>query len=181
MLITDILLKVSLEVDTEIIKDKSLHEFCELLSYNPETGEIRWVKNGKIAGGLNNRGYCRLSVKGKSYLAHRLIWTLMTGEDAPETIDHIDGNKSNNRWANLRESDTSTNNMNRSMHKNNTSGVKCVSWSKHQQRWRVQIGFNKKYYTFGSYIDIEEAKAVADRERKRLHGEFANDGGGCAA
>ena len=81
----------------------------KVLLYNPETGIFYWketankkLKVGDIAGTRNN-GYITIKVLGKQYKAHRLAFLYMIGEMPKHTIDHIDGNKQNNSWNNLRD------------------------------------------------------------------------------
>jgi len=82
-----------------------------LLSYNPNTGHLRWKKpqssncaKGIICPGIGNHGYKMVGVDGQSYFQHRVIWVMMTGSPPPDglVIDHIDERPGNNRWDNLR-------------------------------------------------------------------------------
>ena len=85
----------------------------DLLEYNPETGELKFKANGKQAGTEQNTGI-RICINYKRYLAHRLIWVLMTGEDPKElTVDHINRDNKDNRWANLRLATQEEQNLNR--------------------------------------------------------------------
>jgi outer membrane protein assembly factor BamB len=130
----------------------------EMLAYDAESGELRWkvkpswgVKVGDIAGTLTPKGYIKVKVKGKIYLAHRVAWALHYGEDTELYIDHKDGEKSNNRIANLRLATSSENNYNIGVKSNNTSGHRGVS--KHRNKWEVRLG--KNY--IGTYDCVEDA------------------------
>ena len=80
----------------------------EWISYNPKTGEFRWIKNrkrvkvGHIAGSISAEGYCRVKYNHITIQAHRLAWFYYYGEFPNFIIDHIDNNKTNNRIQNLR-------------------------------------------------------------------------------
>jgi hypothetical protein len=102
---------------------------CEVLSYCPQTGDIRWlvrvnqnVRAGDIAGSFN-RGYRRIRLGKSAYLAHRIAWFLHYGEQPPNVLDHINGNKADNRIANLRAVSFKSNSINRRGHHG-------VSWTK---------------------------------------------------
>ena len=94
----------------------------------------------------------------------------------PDILDHIDGNKLNNRIENLRECTEVQNCYNAKTPKNNTSGIKGVSWSKRLKKWRAQIQVNGKKKSLGFFFDKEVADQIIRIERARLHGEFSNNG-----
>lgn len=90
----------------------------EILEYFPDTGIFRWKVSrppravaGAIAGFENGSGYIKISIGGKRYYAHRLAFLWMSGS-APSEIDHINHCRSDNRWANLRAADRSSNTSN---------------------------------------------------------------------
>ena len=90
------------------------------LSYNELTGIFTWidsdnriVQNGSVAGNINRNGYCYIGLYREVYRAHRLAWLYMTGEMPTKQIDHIDGNKSNNAFSNLRLASNAENLKNR--------------------------------------------------------------------
>lgn len=94
----------------------------EVLNYDPETGVFTWrlstgqrSKPGRIAGSLDHQGYTRIGVLDSYYSAHRLAWLYMAGE-WPALIDHLDGNRSNNRFSNLRVVNQKTNSENQRTH-----------------------------------------------------------------
>ena len=106
----------------------------EILKYDDEVGRLRWtiskcgIKLGSIAGNVNKvSGYRRISINGISYYEHRLIWIYHNGYDSENFIDHIDGNRSNNRIENLQEL---THYCNTQKKRNNTSGHTGVTWYK---------------------------------------------------
>jgi hypothetical protein len=101
-----------------VLPDQSY--LLQKFDYNPQTGVLRWQSglrqnraSGKIISRLDSDGYIRLGLDGNYHRAHRIIWKMMTGEDASTLIDHIDTNKVNNRWDNLRLATMSENQRNR--------------------------------------------------------------------
>ena len=78
----------------------------EMLHYNPETGVFTWTKRrrrGKVAGTRHDeRGFLKVSIDNERHLLHRLAWLWMTGLHAPVSVEHINGDRSDNRWKNLR-------------------------------------------------------------------------------
>lgn len=124
---------------------------------------------------VNNKGYLAVNIYKKCIAVHRLIWMMQHGE-VPTLIDHIDGNRQNNRIENLRLADKFNNAQNKKMHRNNTSGIKGVSWHKRTAKWKAQIVCQNRHYSLGLYKSIDEADEVVCLAREMLHGSFANHG-----
>ena len=157
-----------------------------ILHYDPETGEFRWKARadvcrwwntryvGSAAGAPSNR-YRAIQIDKRRYYAHRLVWLYMTGEWPKEQIDHIDCNKANNCFSNLREATNSQNHANIGKCSSNTSGFKGVYWSRHTRKWHVRIKKNGKFYSLGYYNEdnIEGAAAAYAAAARDMHGEFA--------
>lgn len=151
-----------------------------VFAYSDATGDLTWkkvpneriarAKVGQIAGAVMVNGYRMVCVNYQKYLAHRIIWKMMTGNDAPFSIDHIDGDPLNNRFSNLRAVTQSQNGMNSKMRKNNTSGVKGVYWG--LGKWRAQISIHRKVIALGGFDTIDDAAQAVSRAREKFHGEF---------
>ncbi len=121
------------------------------------------------------RGYVRIGVDGHIFLAHRLAFILVAGQ-VPAMVDHANGIKSDNRWANLRPADYAENAMNRGLTKRNTSGLKGVSWHARDQRWRAYICVNGRDAHLGYFQTAELAHEAYRTAAARQYGEFANFG-----
>jgi len=122
----------------------------KLFLYIPITGSFTWrvdrsrgVKVGDIAGTINTSGYLITAINSDKYLCHRLIWLYMTG-DWPDQTDHLDHDRLNNKWNNLRSVTKSGNSRNLSLFKNNKSGITGVRFKKQVNRWRATIWINGK-------------------------------------
>jgi hypothetical protein len=160
-----------------MITQQRLHELFE---YRDDGNLIRKVsvqsnaKKGDVIGSVNNDGYLCVMVDRKPYRVHRLIFLYHHGylTDGLQ-MDHIDGNRTNNRIENLREVTKSQNKMNSKLAANNTSGVKGVYWHKRIQKWTSNIRLNRKHIHLGYYDTIEEAVAVVIAARNEYHGEYA--------
>lgn len=149
-----------------------------LLDYDHEAGVFKWKVsrrkklNGFKAGKLSNKGYIQICIDGKSYSAHRLAWLVYYGEWPCMDIDHINGDKSDNRIHNLREATIQQNQFNTGMQSNNTSGFKGVTWNKNQGKWNSAITISGKRIHLGSFECAELAhQAYLDAARSK-HGEF---------
>ena len=116
---------------------------------------------GKEAGGLDGGGYVRVSVVGARYRMHRLIWKIEHGRDPYYSIDHIDGDKLNNHYSNLRDVSPLENSKNAFLSKNNKSGVSGVAFKK--GRWHAQIG---ETGSKGSYLGCFKTKEEAVQARR---------------
>tara|TARA_R110000787_G_scaffold105430_1_gene212847 strand:- start:31 stop:522 length:492 start_codon:yes stop_codon:yes gene_type:complete len=149
----------------------------ELFHYDPYTGVFtrlvrisRNTKVGDIAGRLrNSKGYHYIRLDGKFYYTHRLAWLYMIGEFPSGQIDHINGNKDDNRFTNLRDVSQSTNMQNlRKPRSGNTSGFLGVSWNQQSCNWRAQIRICGKKKYLGGFPTAELAYE-AYLTAKRLH------------
>ena len=150
----------------------------ERFDYNPLTGDIIYIENterskiGDIVECINGRGYIMLHYRKKALVAHRLAFYIMEGH-LPENIDHINGVRTDNRWANLRACTKGENSRNRGMSKANKSGYRGVS--KHQGRWRGRVNFNGVEYSKYGYDTPELANEWVLSNSKKLYGEFYNE------
>jgi len=143
-----------------------------LLSYEPDTGLIRWIAKGKgrikkkEAGTLLHSGYMGICIGTKRWQAHRIAWALYYGEWPKDQVDHINGVKTDNRICNLREATNSQNGKNLGLSKANTSGVKGVAYEKYTKRWKATIRVNGKSISIGRFDNIEDAtiaRQIAER------------------
>jgi hypothetical protein len=146
----------------------------ELLHYDKDTGEFRWlervgneVRLGSVAG------YVQIHVQGRRYSAHQLAHFYMTGRWGRPMIDHRDGNSTNNRWSNLRRATAAQNNANRGRPRNNNSGYKGVFWCRRSRRWRAVIQSKRRRRYLGSFATAEAAHAAYVAAAPKVHGKFA--------
>lgn len=150
------------------------------LSYDGETGEFTWrirpaksITAGSKAGYRSHRGYIQIGLMGKMYLAHRLAWLYVHGEWTPHDTDHINGDKSDNRIANLRPAYRFQNEGNKPRNALNTSGVKGVSWCSFGHKWRACIKVDGKTRQLGRFGRIEDAAEAYRAAAWKHFGEFA--------
>ena len=158
----------------------------EVLSYDPNTGIFIWVvsKNGRVkkgmcAGTKHCRGYRQICIDGKIYLSHRLAFLYETGEFPEEQCDHINGDRSDNRFINLRVVSQSENQHNiGGIPRNNKSGFLGVSWCNRTRKWVSKIMINKYAKCLGYFESKKEAhfaymaaKDTLHPTHKRLRGE----------
>ena len=127
-------------------------------------------KVGDVLGSVNDKGYLKGSVNQRLYRVHRLVFLYFHGF-MPTQVDHIDGNRQNNRIQNLRQATSAQNNQNRMA--TGASKIKGVVWHKQSKKWVASICINRKSVHLGSFEKIEDAAQVATDARKKLHGEFA--------
>ena len=147
-------------------KDKITPEILhELLNYNPLTGQIKfkprsdkWFSsassakmwNGKNAG---KRAFCKKSRYG--YLvgrilnvdiaAHSVVWAMHYGNWPIGVIDHINGERTDNRIINLRDVTYTENQRNVRIRSDNKSGCHGVAWNEASKKWRTRIKVSGKY------------------------------------
>lgn len=134
------------------------------------------AKVGNKSGNKRPDGYIKISIGGKNYRAHRIIWALHYNKWPQKQIDHINGIRDDNRIENLREADYSENSMNGSNWSNNKSGIKGVRWREDMNRYVGFVGMNRKQKHVGTFTNIEDAIEAVRKVREEMHGEFANFG-----
>lgn len=148
----------------------------QLLLYDPLTGIFTWRKEkvkGKHTGGSNAghadaRGYCKISLDGQKYYAHRLAWFYHYARWPTKNIDHIDRCRNNNRISNLRDVGQSKNALNGPLRRNNASGFTGVSYDERRKTWVAYITVAGKKKHLGAYMSL----ALASEARKQA--ETAN-------
>lgn len=141
------------------------------LDYNPYSGYFTRRKNGKPVGSDHGNGYLTVYVLGKHYYAHRLAWLYVTGEWPKDDIDHIDGNRINNSWGNLREATRSQNLINKIYPKKELP--KNIYWLARTARYRVKLSVNNKTIHGGYFKNLGDAEQAVSALRKTLYGDFA--------
>jgi len=153
-------------------------KLLELMSYDAETGDFTrraYVGRGsngeesKVTTHGKSRAYLGVTVAGRYYRAHRLAFFYVHGR-WPGIIDHINGDKKDNRMANLRECDHFINMQNLHLPPStNTSGLLGVSFCKKAQLWKAQIQIENKKYVIGFYESKDIAHACYLAVKRIFH------------
>jgi hypothetical protein len=158
--------------------------FERIIEYDPETGTLlwktrspesftcknverkrvaaRWNKNraGKQAGIVNPRGYRVICVEARTYSAHRIAFALMTGGWPDSQVDHINHQKDDNRWVNLRAATPTENARNRPIPDDNTSGAIGVHFHNPSGKYHARITDHGKRIHLGTFASVAEAAAA---------------------
>lgn len=144
----------------------------ERLAYDPHTGGIFWISgrlSGRRAGCRTKDGYCYVRIDRKNHYAHRVAWALHYGESPVNQIDHLDGDRSNNRIVNLRLATAAENAQNRVAYRNNKSGLLGVVTTKRGRYIaRIKAG-NSPQITLGYFSDPDEAHRCYLSAKAKLH------------
>lgn len=155
-----------------------------LLHYDPDTGKLFWKErplelfateakqqawNQRYAGNeaftaINKAGYKHGQVAGSGYYAHRVVWKLVEGND-PREVDHMDGDRQNNRWDNLREVSHRINRRNSKLYTSNSSGVPGVVWDQRYDQWQARVA-NKFVGRFDNFEEAVAARKTAEIEHR---------------
>ena len=154
----------------------TLEQVVSMIKYYPETGEFYRIKTGKKAGWMNDGGYVVITLSGIDCRAHRLAHLIMMGKWPENDIDHDNGDRSDNRWCNLRASTRGQNLGNRIILSNNKIGLKGVHVHKQTGKYRAQIRVDGKRIHIGVYDTAEEAHQAYLNKAVELFGEFACNG-----
>ena len=153
-----------------------------LLNYDPATGVFTWIGSarnqrpdivGEQAGSGSGRGYIMIQVSGTRYLAHRLAWMYVYGV-MPSMIDHVNGDRSDNRIENLRPANKSTNNVNTGLTIRNTTGAKGLMRGRGKDgAFYARIVKNGKTIHIGKFPTRDEAAHAYNKAAIQLYGDFA--------
>lgn len=142
------------------------------VSYDPETGVFRsksWRNFGEKIGSIRN-GYTYLNIFGAWFRASRVAWLLQTGSWPKHHIDHINGDRTDNRFSNLRDIPQAINNQNlRTPRRTNKTGFLGVDLCKTTNRYRASIRSKGKNITLGRFDTPEEAHAEYLKAKRLLH------------
>lgn len=130
---------------------------------------------GEIAGSINSvSGYVQIKINQKCYFAHRLAFLYVNGS-FPDRVDHINHKRNDNRWENLRSVSLIDNCKNRSISKNNKSGLNGVSICPARKIWRARLKVGRKDVYIGHFTDLSCAKDAIEIKKAEL-GFHANHG-----
>ena len=147
-----------------------------ILEYDPTTGLLRWKNQTRkkftdwFPGYEKANGYQEIVVCGVKVLVHRLAWAFVYNEHPASLIDHINGNRADNRIANLRSVTDLENNQNIAKPtKASKTGVRGVHFSSRINRWIAQITVNRKCNHLGSFKSLEEAKEAYMKAKQQFH------------
>lgn len=167
----------------------------EAFLYDPETGELWWrerplhhFKNSDYQGRWNRRragtqaGYTEpdrysfVALFNKHHYVHRIIFKLMTGRAPAVEIDHINCQKSDNRWINLREATKSQNSGNVRVAKRSKTGIKGVVLEQRTGKFIAYFTVGRRGRRLGAFPTKEEAHAAYCEAARQHFGEFWNPG-----
>lgn len=152
------------------------------VTYDPNSGRFfrdyppsrrRPYAKTREVGFSTDKGYRHILVDGRRYIAHRLAWFWMTGNWPPDQVDHIDGNKANNAWVNLRQATNSQNQANTKTRRNNRAGLKGAHYLKASGKWTSRVKVNGSRYFLGLFDTPEQAHAAYAVAAGKYFGKFA--------
>lgn len=131
---------------------------------------------GAVATCKAGNGYLGIHLEGRQYHAHRVAWLWHYGRWPDGVIDHINGDRSDNRIRNLRDVSIALNGQNRfGPQKNNKSGFLGVMWNKAAQKYAARIRYNGKFAHLGFFDDpVEASKAYMAAKREKHAGAYLN-------
>lgn len=155
-----------IELKTLFCYDPNIGVFTRLIRACPSAAA------GSIAGYIEN-GYVRIFIKHRKFPAHRLAWLWAYGEYPLVMLDHINGNRSDNRIVNLRQATASENSQNvNKAHRDKKSGPLLGAY-RNGSKWRAQICVNGKVKTLGAFSDEQSAHLAYMKEKSKIHPAYS--------
>lgn len=142
--------------------------------YDPETGVLSRTKANKKAGkvgpvvSVGGDGYVIVNHNGKKYKGHRVAWLLQTQSWPAGLVDHVNNNRTDNRWVNLRDVDACQNAQNAKRRVDNTSGATGVYFISRLNLWWARICVRNRHVSLG-YFNSFSAAVSARADAKALH------------
>ena len=155
-----------------------INDLRSVLAYNPDTGLITYtqnvgfkIKKGHVCNYVTRDGYISIgrlfNGRKMKHQAHRVAWALHTNEAPPACLDHVNRDRLDNRWCNLRPATRAQNILNGKTRRDNSSGMRGVTYMKNCKRWcgRVQLhGVVQRAY----FVTQNEAIAWVRSKRAEL-------------
>lgn len=125
---------------------------------------------GRIAGSTDVHGYREIGVDNRAFKAHRLAWLWVTGDWPCGDIDHLDGNRLNNQFSNLRDVARRVNCENRrSVRSDSGTGLLGVHFHKASQLFHACIKAQGTKHSLGYFKTAEAAHAAYVNAKRQLH------------
>lgn len=149
----------------------------ERITYDYVNGKLFWkkthtnVKKGQECGCVNSHGYRNVRIGKYAYLTHRIVWFLENGY-WPEMLDHINGEKLDNRIQNIRESSFRENGANKKIHRERKF---YGSFRKDTKKWGARIRTNGVYKSLGCFLTKEDADAAYRKAYSQVTGKRSHE------
>jgi len=160
---------------TQILAHFTYDRTAGVLRWRGDTEETKYLNDryvGRVAGSVNESGYDRVKLLGKSYLVHRLIFKLENGRDPVAEVDHASLDTSDNNPCNLREATVAQNTWNRGNKERVYDLPKGVTFHKRSGRYRARIQAHGRRYELGDFTTVERAAAAYAAASCTVHGAF---------
>ena len=156
--------------------EEQIDGFDEVFDYCPDGGGFTRRSTGAAVGTINGAGYVVFRYAGELRYGHRMSFVSMMGREPLRVVDHRNGDKSDNRWSNLREATRGENSWNAKKRTDNGSGFKGVSLHRATGRYAAYIFIGGEKRHLGYFDTAEEAFEAYCVASKELHGEFGRVG-----
>lgn len=173
-------------------------KLIELINYDSETGIFTWKNRsenyfcnpgyckawnkryaGKKTGNMSSTGCLQICIDDVRYMAHRLAWLYIHGDMNSECIDHINGDRTDNRLSNLRPATFVQNLMNAPSIAKRETGVRGVYWDKRGKCWRAACSISRKRVWLGKYYSLFDAAAARKSYEANNYAEYSRSIGFC--